>query len=128
MIDEDDHNYGSDEDGYDAAPLLTKNYGACANASRLRPVHHQKFHCVLVQNRRVDLYAIDVPRPTHWLIYAQVAPRPAVVETPAELRAAPPLLLPGLRLRPFAPRRRRAGRDISNRTVPRQTKVAAARV
>ena len=36
MIDEDDRNYGSGEDGYDAAPLLTKNYGACANASRLR--------------------------------------------------------------------------------------------
>ena len=49
MIDEDDQNYGSDEEGYDAAPLLTKNYGSCANASRLRPVHHQKFHCVLAQ-------------------------------------------------------------------------------
>ena len=36
MIDEDDHNYASDDDAYDAAPLLTKNYGACANASRLR--------------------------------------------------------------------------------------------
>ena len=35
MIDEDDHNYAS-EDAYDAAPLLTKNYGSCANASRLR--------------------------------------------------------------------------------------------
>ena len=33
MIDEDDQNYAS-EDGYDAAPLLTKNYGSCANASR----------------------------------------------------------------------------------------------
>ena len=53
MIDEDDRNYAS-EDAYDAAPLLTKNYGSCANASRLRPVHHQKLHCVLVQNRRVD--------------------------------------------------------------------------
>ena len=36
MIDEDDRNYASDEDAYDAAPLLTKNYGSCANASRLR--------------------------------------------------------------------------------------------
>ena len=35
MIDEDDRNYAS-EDAYDAAPLLTKNYGSCANASRLR--------------------------------------------------------------------------------------------
>ena len=54
MIDEDDRNYAS-EDAYDAAPLLTKNYGACANASRLRPVHQfNKFHCVLAQNRRID--------------------------------------------------------------------------
>ena len=30
MIDEDDHNYPSD----DAAPLLTKNYGSCATACR----------------------------------------------------------------------------------------------
>ena len=36
MIDEDDHNYASDEHAYDAAPLLTKTYGSCANASRLR--------------------------------------------------------------------------------------------
>ena len=36
MIDEDDRNYASDDDAYDAAPLLTKNYGSCANASRLR--------------------------------------------------------------------------------------------
>ena len=36
MIVEDDRNYASDEDAYDAAPLLTKNYGSCANASRLR--------------------------------------------------------------------------------------------
>jgi len=35
MIDEDDCN-SADDDAYDAAPLLTKNYGSCANASRLR--------------------------------------------------------------------------------------------
>ena len=37
MIVDDDHDYaGGDDDAYDAAPLLTKNYGSCANASRLR--------------------------------------------------------------------------------------------
>ena len=38
MIVQDDRDYAADDgdDAYDAAPLLTKNYGSCANASRLR--------------------------------------------------------------------------------------------
>ena len=54
MIDEDDHNYGSDEDAYDAAPLLTKNYGSCANASRLRldPPESTKRRRSFAQRRR----------------------------------------------------------------------------
>ena len=37
MIVDDDHDHADgDDDAYDAAPLLTKNYGSCANASRLR--------------------------------------------------------------------------------------------
>ena len=37
MIVDDDHDYADgDDDAYDAAPLLTKNYGSCATASRLR--------------------------------------------------------------------------------------------
>ena len=53
MIDEDDDNYAS-EDGYDAAPLLTKNYGACANASRLRldPPESTKRRRSFAQRRR----------------------------------------------------------------------------
>ena len=53
--------------------------------------------------------------------------RPAV-EAPAELREAPPLLLPGVRLRFGFPGGRRLGRHLPNRTVPRQAKVAAPRL
>ena len=51
MIDEDDHNYAS-EDAYDAAPLLTKNYGSCANASRLRLDPPSKRRRSFAQRRR----------------------------------------------------------------------------
>ena len=53
MIDEDDRNYAS-EDAYDAAPLLTKNYGSCANASRLRldPPESTKRRRSFAQRRR----------------------------------------------------------------------------
>ena len=50
MIDED---YASDEeDAYDAAPLLTKNYGSCANASRLRLDPPSKRRRSFAQRRR----------------------------------------------------------------------------
>ena len=39
-------------------------------------------------------------------------------------RTAPPLLLPGVWLRSGFPGRRRVGRHLSNRAVPRQAKVA----
>ena len=51
MIDEDDQNYAS-EDAYDAAPLLTKNYGSCANASRLRLDPPSKRRRSFAQRRR----------------------------------------------------------------------------
>ena len=51
MIDEDDQNYAS-EDAYDAAPLLTKNYGSCATASRLRLDPPSKRRRSFAQHRR----------------------------------------------------------------------------
>ena len=51
MIDEDDRN-SADDDAYDAAPLLTKNYGSCANASRLRLDPPSKRRRSFAQRRR----------------------------------------------------------------------------
>ena len=54
MIVDDDHNYAADDgdDAYDA--LLTKNYGSCANASRLRldPPESTKRRRSFAQRRR----------------------------------------------------------------------------